>query len=149
MIRTPLLALSLVAVASAAGAQEAKVGALTVKGAVVRATPGGSANTAGYAAVVNAGAAPDTLVAAACDCAAKVELHEMSMAGGVMRMRRLDQGLTVPAHGSAALRPGGSHLMILGVKKPLKDGDRVKLTLTFAKAGTVTVEAPVKSQVGG
>jgi hypothetical protein len=149
VIRKLLLAAPFVLAAACAQAADVKVGDLTVKDAVMRPTPGGSTNTAAYLTVENGGKAADTLVSVSCGCAAKVQLHEMSMAGGMMRMRALPQGLAVPAGGTAALKPGGSHVMVMGLKAPLVSGQTVPMTLTFAKAGKVTVPFKVTAAVGG
>jgi hypothetical protein len=149
VIRKLLLAAPLVLAAACVQAADVKAGDLTVKDAVMRPTPGGSTNTAAYLTVENGGKAADTLVSASCGCAAKVEIHEMSMAGGVMRMRRLDQGVVVPAGGSVALKSGGSHVMVMGLKAPLVSGQTVPMTLTFAKAGKVTVPFRVAAAMGG
>jgi hypothetical protein len=150
VIRKLLLAAPLVLAAACAQAADVKAGDLVVKDAVMRPTPGGSTNTSAFLTVENGGKAADTLVSVSCGCAAKVELHEMSMAaGGVMRMRALPQGLAVPAGGSAALKPGGSHVMVMGLKAPLVSGQTVPMTLTFAKAGKVTVPFKVTAAMGG
>jgi copper(I)-binding protein len=73
-----------------------------------------------------------------------VELHEMKMDGDVMRMRQV-AAVDVPAGGSVALEPGGLHVMLLGLKAPLKEGDRFPMTLRFEKAGEVKVEVHVEA----
>ena len=81
-------------------------------------------------------------MSASCACAAKVEIHRMWMDGQIMRMRRIDDGLPVPAHGKLVLS-GDQHLMLIGVRPLLKLGAHVKLALKFQHAGTVSVDAPV------
>src|SRR3546814_7663300 len=71
-----------------------------------------------------------------------VEIHEHVMDGNAMRMRPVD-GVPLPAGGMAELQPGGYHVMLIGLKHPLKQGEHFPLTLTFEKAGTVTIEVPV------
>jgi copper(I)-binding protein len=81
-----------------------------------------------------------------------VEVHEMTSADGVMKMRRLPSGLAIAAGQSIDLKPGGYHLMFTGLKEGLKDGRTVKGSLAFAKAGTVAVEfqiAPIGAQADG
>ena len=90
----------------------------------------------------NAGAA-DRLVAASGDVAERIELHTHTMDGNIMKMRRVD-AVEVPANGSVALQPGGFHIMLIGLKKPLQEGGSFPLTLTFEKAGTVDVEVAVE-----
>ena len=93
----------------------------------------------------------DRLIAAASDVAAKVELHtHKSDANGVMQMMAVPEGFVVPGNGSHALARGGDHVMMMGLKGPLKTGDTISLTLTFEKAGEVTLEVPVDNErMGG
>jgi copper(I)-binding protein len=132
------------AATSAVDARDVRVGALTVRDASVTPTRGASKTTAGYLSVVSTSKTSDRLMSASCTCAASVQLHRMWMDGQIMRMRQVTDGLEIPAGGTLALASGGNHLMLLGVKSPLKDGATVRLTLTFQYAGKVTVEAPVR-----
>lgn len=92
----------------------------------------------------NTGADADTLTAAAAPAVAeRTELHTHVMDGGVARMRPVEGGIEIPAGQAVALQPGGLHIMLMGLKAPLKPGDRFPLTLTFAKAGTSQVEVEV------
>ena len=136
-----LLALALVAVAPlpAAAAQS-----LRVTDAWARATPPGAPTGVIYLTVVNEGAAADRLVGASTPAAAKAEPHTMSMTNMVMTMRPAKDGLPVPAKGMLMLSPSGDHLMLTGLKGPLKSGAKLSLTLRFAKAGPVKVEVPVR-----
>jgi copper(I)-binding protein len=109
-----------------------------------RATPPGATVGGGYMTIRNAGAA-DKLVGAATPVAGKVELHTHVNDNGVMRMREVKGGYDVPAKGSFELKPGGAHLMFMNLKTPLKEGDKVPVTLKFEKAGEVKAEF----QVGG
>ena len=101
--------------------------------------------TGGYLTIANSGAEADALVGAsvAGDLADAVELHTVVDEGGMMKMRPVEQ-IDVPANGEAVLKPGSFHIMFIGVKKELKAGDSVRLSLTFAKAGTVEVDAVVR-----
>jgi periplasmic copper chaperone A len=111
-----------------------------------RATPGGARVAAGYLVVRNAGEAPDRLLSVAAPAvAAGVEIHEMRMTGGVMSMRRLPDGLPIPAGGTVSLAPGGLHLMLTGLKRPLAQGETFAATLTFERAGTVEVAFTVEA----
>lgn len=113
-----------------------------------RATPTNAPVGAGYVTIRNSGTAPDRLVSAAAEVAGKVEIHEMAMADGVMKMRQV-QGIDIPAGKSAELKPGGYHIMFMGLKQPLKAGDTIKGSLTFEKAGTIPVEFKVEAMSGG
>lgn len=104
---------------------------------------GGAGNGAVYVTITNRAGHPDALVSATTDAAATVELHETVQEGGVMKMRPLPQ-FEVPAGGRLEMKPGGHHIMLLGLRRDLKPGDTVRITLTFDKAGPMTVEAPVR-----
>jgi periplasmic copper chaperone A len=108
------------------------------------ATPGGARTAAAYMILKNDGATADSLIGGSTPIAQAVQVHVMSISNGVMRMRELPQGLAVPAHGSAALKPGAYHLMLVGVKKRLKAGETFPLTLRFQKAGEIAVQVPVE-----
>ncbi len=131
-------ALSIVLAAAGAMAQG---GAVEVKDAWARATPGGAQTAAVYATIV--APAGDRLTAVATPAAQKADLHTMTMDNGVMKMRQLD-GIDLPAGQAVTLKPGGYHIMLTGLAKPLKEGDTVALTLTFEKAGSRDVTAPVQ-----
>jgi copper(I)-binding protein len=100
-------------------------------------------NTAIYFTVVNAGKAPNTLVKASSNVAKMVALHQTSMEGGVMRMTHVPH-IKVPAEGRTELKPGGLHVMVMGLKRDLKPGDMVKVTLQFEHGGEMTVAATVR-----
>lgn len=135
-------ALALIALAGPALAASHKAGDLTIESPWARATPKGASVGAGYLAIRNDGATADKLTAITTDFAT-VQVHEMSMANGVMKMREVAGGLEIPAHKSVKLAPGGYHLMFMGLKHPLVKGETVKATLTFEHAGSVAVDFPV------
>ena len=85
----------------------------------------------------------DKLVAASSPVAQKAELHTMSMSGMVMKMRPI-AGIDIPAGQAVTLQPGGMHIMLVGLAKPLKTGQTFPLTLTFEKAGSRTVNVAVE-----
>ncbi len=82
-------------------------------------------------------------MSATSDAAKVVELHETRNEGGVMTMRPLSR-FPLPAGGTLEMKPGGYHVMLLGLTRDLHQGDTVKVTLTFEKAAPLTVEAPVR-----
>jgi len=106
-----------------------------------RATPPGAQTGVAYLTIVNHGSEPDVLVAASSPAAASVEFHVMTTTtDGVMRMRPATSGVTVPAGGTVELKPdGGYHLMLGGLKAPLRSGTMLPVTLRFAKAGSIDV----------
>ena len=126
------------AVASAALAQHAQ---LEVNNAWARATPGKAENGAAYVTIQSPTA--DRLVSASSPVAKKAELHTMSMQGMVMKMRPI-AGLDVPPGQSVTLKPGGEHIMLMGLNQPLHEGQSFPLTLDFEKAGPRTVTVAVE-----
>jgi periplasmic copper chaperone A len=141
-MKTKLFALIAFAFLAPAQAASFKAGDLTIDSPWARASPKGAEVGAGYFAIENHGATDDRLTNVAADFATP-QLHEMKMNGGVMEMREIVGGLEIPAHKTVTLAPGGSHLMFVGLKHPLTRGETVKVTLTFAHSGQVTVELPV------
>jgi periplasmic copper chaperone A len=143
--RTFVSALFLAALAvTPVRAQEVKAGDLSITQAWSRATPGGAKIGVGYLTIENKGSAPDRLTGASAEVASKVEVHEMAMNNGVMMMRPLDKGLVIDPGKTVKLAPGGSHLMLCDLKNPLKQGDKVPVTLEFEKAGKVTLSLDVQ-----
>lgn len=131
-------ALALLAVGPAA-AHEFKSGPIEVVHPWARATPPAAKVGGGYAEIRNDGAEPDRLVSVTAEVAGRVEIHEMGMKDGVMTMRPVEGGVPVPANGTAALAPGGFHLMMMDLKRPLKAGESFAGTMTFERAGTIAV----------
>ena len=131
-------------IAAPGRAEEVKAGDLTITQAWSRATPKGAKIGSGYLTIENKGSAPDRLVGISADIAGKVEVHEMAMNNGVMTMRPLDKGLTIDPGKTVKLAPGGYHLMMFDLKSPLKQGDKVPVTLEFEKAGKVQLSLDVQ-----
>ena len=116
---------------------------ITIDQPWARATPPGAKIAAGYLTIRNTGGA-DRLVSASSPAAEKVETHVTVKDGDVSRMREV-KGYAVPAKGKVELTPGGSHLMLVNIKAPLKEGEKVPLVLRFEKAGEVKTELAVRS----
>jgi periplasmic copper chaperone A len=136
---------SLLALLSApARAQEVKAGDLVITQAWSRATPAGAKVAGGYLTIENKGTAADRLISGSGDFAGKVEIHEMTMNNGVMTMRPLDKGLAIEPGKTVKLAPGGYHLMLMDLKNPLRQGEKVSLTLEFEKAGKVALSLDVQ-----
>lgn len=106
-----------------------------------RPTPNGRDVTACYLTLTSS--IDDRLVAVSSPDAAKGELHEMTTEDGIMRMRELPNGLALPAGQAVRLQPGGDHIMLMGLTRPLAAGDTVSLTLTFEHAEPQGVRATV------
>lgn len=120
-------------------AHDAVAGTLKIEAPWLRATPGGAKVAGGYLRITNTGREPDRLLGGSLPMAAKAEVHEMSMEGAVMKMRPVEGGLAIGPGQTVELKPGGFHLMFMDLTGGLKEGDGVKGTLTFEKAGTVEV----------
>ncbi|NTV63658.1 MAG: copper chaperone PCu(A)C [Oscillochloris sp.] len=99
--------------------------------------------SAAYLVINNSASSADFLIKAESDVADNVELHTMTMENGVMKMSPVEK-IEIPAGGSQELKPRGFHVMLIGLRHDLKEGEVVKLTLTFQNAGTIEVEAPVR-----
>src|SRR6266581_2992802 len=125
-------------------AEEVKAGDLVITQAWSRATPGGAKIAGGYLTIQNKGSAADRLIGGSADVADKVQVHEMATTNGVMTMRPLDKGLPIEPGKTVRLAPGGHHLMLLDLKSPLKQGDKVPVTLEFEKAGKVKLTFDVE-----
>jgi hypothetical protein len=126
------------------GSGTAAAAVLTVAKAWARATPGGAKVGAGYFEIVNATSVEDVLLSAAAPVVAgKTEIHEMKHEDGIMKMRALADGLTIPAGQTVSLAPGGLHIMFLDLKAPLTAGQTFDLELTFKSAGKMTVPVTV------
>jgi copper(I)-binding protein len=108
-----------------------------------RATPPGSKIGVGFMQLRNAGAAAERVVGASSPAAGRVEMHVTTREGEVMQMRQVES-FTIPAGGTFELKPGGAHLMLMGLKRPLRQGERVPLTLRLEKGGELNVELLVQ-----
>lgn len=140
-----LLASMLALLAAPVPAQQYTAGDLTIERPWSRATPEGARTAGAYLVIHNRGEAADRLLGASTPTVRRVEVHEMAMDGAIMRMRHLPQGLELPAGGTATLKPGGIHLMLIDLQAPLRRGGKLPLTLRFEKAGWVTVEFAIEA----
>jgi len=138
-----ILALGLaIGAAAPAFAQEFKSGDILIEKPWARATPKGAEVGGAYMTIQNKGATPDRLTGGSADFAT-VEVHETKSENGVTQMREVAGGLSIPAHGSVGLAPGGYHIMFTHLAHPLTKGETVKATLNFEHAGPVEVEVKV------
>jgi len=143
---TAVLALAIMlAGAQSVLAHEFKVGDIEIGHPWSRATPAGAKVAGGYFTIVNKGSAPDRLLSISSDISEKAELHEMGVKDGVMTMRPVVGGLEIPAGGKVVLGPGSYHVMFMDLKQPPKQGEMFAATLTFEKAGTVTIKFAVQA----
>lgn len=144
-MRRILLPLLAVAFLSSPARADTTVGEITVGHGYSRPSLAGAKNGSAFVTLQNKGSAADRLVKASSDVAAAVELHNHIMEGDVMRMRMVP-AIDLPAGQTVTLAPGALHIMLLGLKRPLKDGDKFPVTLTFEKAGSATVEISVEKR---
>ncbi len=140
-----LLTALVLALPDLTNSEQAQAGSISIMNAWSRATPEGADVGVGYFTITNDGDTPDRLVAADVAFAGQAEIHQMTMANGVMQMRPLPNGVTIPAKGSVAFSPDSYHLMFMGLKAPLKQGDTVAGSLTFEHAGKVAVNFHVEA----
>jgi copper(I)-binding protein len=130
--------------AAPARADDVRAGDLVISQGWSRATPGGAKVGGGYVTIENKGSAPDRLIAISGDIAGKIEIHEMAVTNGVMTMRPLEKGLVIGPGKTVKFAPGGFHLMMMDLKTPLKQGDKVSVTLEFERAGKVAASLDVQ-----
>ncbi|XDA97716.1 copper chaperone PCu(A)C [Sulfitobacter sp. LCG007] len=117
---------------------------IVIRDAYVRSSAPGAPVGAAFMVIENTSEVADRLVAATSPAATRTELHtHQSEADGVMKMIEVEGGLEIPAEGSHDLRRGGDHVMLMGLTKPLPEGGSVPLTLSFERAGDVTIDVPV------
>jgi copper(I)-binding protein len=143
ILRCLALAASLAAIAFSAHARDYKIGAIEIKNPWTRATAPTAPSGGGFLVITNTGTTPDRLIAAKSSAAGKVEIHEMKMDGNVMRMREVEKGIEIPPGGSVELKPGGYHIMFMGLRAPFEKDTNVPATLVFEKAGSINVELSV------
>jgi len=125
-----------------------RIGDLRIVDAWTSPSPGGASVAAAYMTIVNDGAAPDRLISASSARAGRVEIHETIVTAGMMQMRAVPT-LDIPSGGAVMLAPEGLHVMLFDIAGPFEPGQSVPIDLTFEKAGTVSLEAPVRARTGG
>ncbi len=141
-LRRVLAGTALTLASLAAAAHSYKLGSIDIDHPTARPTAAGQQVGGSFMTLVNKGAA-DRLLSVTSAVATSVQVHSMTMDGNVMKMRQLD-ALELPAGQTVELKPGGFHLMLVGLKAPLKAGDTFPMTLKFEKAGEVVVTVNVE-----
>tara|TARA_R110001583_G_scaffold52393_8_gene162842 strand:+ start:6256 stop:6711 length:456 start_codon:yes stop_codon:yes gene_type:complete len=116
---------------------------LTIEDAYVRATPPHTVNSAAFMQIYNSSDTTVELVSASSDIADRVELHSHTMNDGMMQMRQV-KSITINANASAELRPGSFHVMFLGLKSPLTEGEAINLKLYFNNGDEIVIDVPIK-----
>jgi copper(I)-binding protein len=140
LIVTLLLALC---VGGAAHAQTSAASTIVVEQPFARATPKGAMTGAAYMTLVNNGASADRLVGATTPVADKVQFHQASEENGVSRMREV-HSVDLDSGAKIIFKPGDMHMMIVGLKQPLVQGQTLSLALQFEKAGKIQVTVPIQ-----
>jgi copper(I)-binding protein len=135
--------LSFAAPAMSAPAATYEVGSLRISSPWMRATPKGAKVAGGYLTITNNGTEADRLMSISSSISDKVEIHEMTTTNGVMKMRPVEAPLEIKPGATLELKPGGYHVMFQDLKKPVTQGERVKATLQFERAGNAEVEFAV------
>jgi copper(I)-binding protein len=146
MSRLTLAILAAALLSSGAFAHDYQLKTLHIDHPFARATPPGAKVAGAFMAIANQGKDPDRLISVASPAAGLVQIHEMAVDGGIMKMRAV-QGVDLKPGATTELRPGGFHVMLEGLKQPLKQGDQIPLTLTFEKAGSIEVKVEVEAMV--
>jgi copper(I)-binding protein len=141
--RAALVGAAVLVIGGVAAAETYSAGGLQIGDPWARATPKGATVGAGYLTITNKGAQADRLIGGSAASAARFEVHTTVMENGVARMRQVT-GLEIKPGETVELKPGGMHLMLVGLKQPLQQGQSVKGTLVFEKAGTVAIEFTVQ-----
>jgi hypothetical protein len=141
--------IALAAALALLSASQALAAGVEVRGAYIPTPPPGAPTAAGYATITSHEISSDRLMGARSGAAASVGLHQMSKTGGIMRMRPVTGGLPIGASATVTLSPGGYHLMLTGLKAPLKAGQHVRITLQFQRAGNVAADFVVRDAGGG
>ena len=141
-MKSTIAALAFAICTLTAGIAVAESSEISVEHVWARASPKGSRTGAAYVTLVNSGTSDDRLLSVSSPSAASIEIHSHTNDNGVMKME-LRPAIELRAGAAVTLKPGGMHLMMIGLKQQLKEGDNVPMTLTFEKAGVVMTTARV------
>jgi copper(I)-binding protein len=145
MKRTAVLFAALSLMAGSAAAENYTAGSLEIDNPWMRATPRGADVASAYLTIVNKGTEAERLIGGTLTGVSRFEVHRMVVEGGVAKMRPVEGGLEIKPGQSLALTPGALHVMLIGLKQPFQQGQHIKGTLMFEKAGKVDVEFTVES----
>jgi copper(I)-binding protein len=148
LLASAFLSLIVSPVASAGDAGMASLGDLMIHDGWARASIGKAPNSAAYMTLMTHGETSDRLVAVETSSADRAELHHHVLENGIAKMRQIEAIEIAPGE-PATLEPGGLHIMLMGLTSKLEEGQMLPLTLTFEKAGDVTLEVPIKGLKAG
>ncbi|WP_019219198.1 copper chaperone PCu(A)C [Bartonella florencae] len=135
-------------IAHPATAQQYKVGDIEILHPWTRETPRGIKVGSGYLYIINHGNLPDRLMSVSTKGVKTTEIHSMAVVNDIMKMEKMHHGIEIPGNGEITLKPGGDHLMFMGLSQPFKLGEKISAKLTFEKAGTVDVDFSVNAMAG-
>ncbi len=143
-----ILLLAALLAGTTAAAHDYTVGDISIAHPFALATVGNAPVGGGYMTITNAGTIDDVLIAVtvAAEVAGMVQLHEMTMDGGIMRMGEVTGGIPLPAGEAVTLESGGLHVMFMRLAGGLEEGTEIPATLTFEKAGTIDVVFDVEAR---
>lgn len=126
-----------------------KLGNLEIKHPWAKATVPGQPVAGGFLKLTNNGTEADRLVKITSDVSGNIQLHDMKVEDGVMKMNEVSGGIEIAPGATVELKPGGMHVMFMGIKAPFKEGETVKAVLTFEKAGNIDVEFKIDAAKPG
>lgn len=139
-----LLMAATAAFTAPAAAKDFTAGGIKISGPWTRVPPPSAKVAGGFMTLTNSGTAPDRLIGGSSPVAGRIEIHEMALDGGIMKMRELTNGLEIKPGQKVELKPGSYHVMFMDLKQAPKQGTPIKGTLVFEKAGTVEIEYKVE-----
>ncbi|WP_375665197.1 copper chaperone PCu(A)C [Bartonella sp. TT121SHDZB] len=128
-----------------ADAQQYQLGDIEILNPWTRETPKDAKVGSGYLYIINHSNTPDRLVSISTNGAKTTEIHSMAVVNDIMKMEKMHNGIEIPGNGEITLKPGGDHIMFLGLSQPFKLGDKISAKLTFEKAGTIHVDFSVNA----
>ncbi len=141
-------ALLFACIAHSATAQQYKIGDIEILHPWTRETAIGIKVGSGYLYIINHGNIPDRLISVSTKGVQTTEIHSMAVVNDIMKMEKMHHGIEIPGNGEVTLKPGGDHIMFMGLSQPFKRGDKISAKLTFEKAGTIDVEFSVNAMGG-
>jgi copper(I)-binding protein len=145
-LRSPVISAVMLLISVSSIAHDYQAGEIRIDHPYARPTMPGQTSGAAYLTIENKGKNPDKLISIASPAAKSVEVHMMSMDGNIMKMREVSN-LEIKPAATVTMKPGnGYHIMLIGIRQPLKVGDRIPLTLTFEKSGKAEVSASVEDK---
>ncbi|MBB5073799.1 hypothetical protein HNQ69_000925 [Bartonella callosciuri] len=132
-------------IALPATAQQYKVGDIEILNPWTRATPKGIKVGNGYLYIINHSNTPDRLISVSTEGVQTTEIHSMAVVNDIMKMEHMHNGIEIPGNGEITLKPGGNHIMFIGLSQPFEPGDKISAKLMFEKAGTIKIDFSVNA----